>query len=342
MKYVGINLNRAIQIIKAERGGNYDLEVNTENIRMDDHLKILATYNGLEGEFTLSPWAYSQAFMSQGMPVRYMNKLMQAGAAPLVRDQFNFWINKNDKGEEYNRDMLLRINQSNEIRGFLTSSYSVLNDIDLAQVCRDVHQNIDFGDLEEFRIDGEIMQMRFIIPTGRGNANGTVTYSGIDIINSEVGKSSVFITPMVKISNGSTIRAWRDIDGGDTYRHMHKDEEAFKNLIRKSIDGAVKASQNLALDYLDTKNLVVSEPEYVIEHIIDKAKIFTKKNKESILECFSLEPENTWFGVINAFSKHALSLADDDRLEMEAFAGHLVSKYNKRYDQTKPNIALAS
>ena len=156
---------------------------------------------------------------------------------------------------------------------------------------------------------------------------------GVDVVNSEVGASSLILSPLVfrqVCTNG--LRVWKQSEDSSRFRHAYRTQQQFYTDVVESLDSAIRGGDGLIRTFLEQKSpdKFVASPLKVIEELT-KDSIYSKETVDKVKTCYSVEPESNWFGVVNAFTRTARDLEDEKRMEMEQFAGGLLHKYNPDY-----------
>jgi hypothetical protein len=88
-------------------------------------------------------------------------------------------------------------------------------------------------------------------------------------------------------------------------------------------DGFLVASQILDA-FLKAKDDPIRDPLAVIRKIAEERKL-TQKLADEVVARYVAEPEPNRFGIINAFTGAAQTLAPLQRIDMERFAGRLLT-----------------
>ena len=319
---MNISLENIIDRVNIDSIGTRDLTLSPEEFFMDTEGKLRLKNTDIRYDF--NDWSLSQACSSLGMPIRYERRLMDMNPM-LLSKQFNYWKNMTDK------PVLLRTKNS-RIRGYLSTSYSIYNNSELCDTLKDISQNTDFGDPSSFYMDEKRFHIRFVIdsPIDAGKTViglNDILKTGVDITNSEVGAASVSIVPMVyRLVCTNGLRAWRRNSESEqlSFRHSRKDTSQFHSLINGAIVSALDSNHELLDKFIASKQIDVLDPNKIIEDLLTRNK-FTQTDIKNVQEEYALEPDPTKYGIINAITGAAKKYGNEERLQMESFAGKLLT-----------------
>ena len=292
--------------------------------------------------YKMNDFSMTQAFNRLGIPVRYGKKLFEE-RPDLVANEFNHWLSKDDKVVLFRNR---RVDGTESvIRGFLSDSYAKFDDTDLVETLMATGLGEKFGQALQFYADDKRLHLRFVMEKMEVVAGRTVTNLddilnvGVDVVNSEVGASSLVLSPLVYrqvCSNG--LRAWRQSEDSSRFRHAYRTQQAFYTDVVESLDTAIRGGDGMIRQFLEAKNSdkFVQSPLDLIEELT-KDSIYSKETTEKIKDNYLIEPERNWFGIVNAVTRTARDLEDEKRMEMEQFAGDLLGKYKTEYATFQKN-----
>jgi hypothetical protein len=147
--------------------------------------------------------------------------------------------------------------------------------------------------------------------------------AGIMIGNSEVGLGSVSVEPFVfrKACTNDLV-----VTHEKAFRHAHihfTPNELTRRMAEAVGDGFLVASHVLDA-FLKAKDDPIPDPLAVIRKIAEDRRMSQKLGDEVVAR-YVAEPEPNRFGVINAFTGAAQTLAPLARIELERFAGTLLT-----------------
>lgn len=335
-KDVATRFNEILQQIEEDDRNKMDIEVGLNELKMLPTGNIIRkgrdTLNGLE----LSDYAMTQAFNRIGIPVRYGKRLF-AERPDLVADQFNHWVSKEQ------RRVLIRFRNNGDtgvIRGFLSDSYTRLDNKDVMNSLGQIIKDIPNAEVEGFYLDDRRMHIRLTLPdlsVDFGEAVGEtvdgmrdILRVGVDIINSEIGASSLIVSPLVfRLVCLNGLRAWRT--EGDIFRqrHIHLTEQELFGRMNTAVGSAIKAGDELIERMYEAKKFKVESPLEVIEKL-SKKQMYSQELIETAKTNYLIEPSKDLYGVMNAFTRTARDLKNEQRLEVERFAGSLLTDQTMR------------
>lgn len=325
-------LEEVMRKIAEDDKNKMDREMGLNDLVMLNNGHIVKRGKESSGGMPLSDYAMTQALNRIGMPVRYGKKLMEQ-RPELVADQFNHWI-KNDS-----RGVLLRFRANEDgsgiVRGFLSSSYTRLDNKDVMTALSEIVNSIPEVEIQEFHLDDRRSHLRLTLPqlsAEVGKAVGETVSGlddilrvGVDIINSEVGASSLIVSPMIMrlvCTNG--LRAWRQ--DGDIFRqrHIHLSSNELYGRMNEAVVTSIKEGDELLEKMNSTRKIIVTNPLDVIESL-SKKRQYSQKLTDTLKDNYLLEPQKSVYGIVNSFTRTARDLPNEQKLEVERYAGELLT-----------------
>lgn len=320
---MSIDFQTAISQIRNDDLNKMDIMTQTSMIRMDSNGRLVA--NGMQ--FDMSDNAMSQVFGRYNMPVLYEKRLLEMNPE-LVADQFNFLL-KRSKNENPSLLRFRRHCNTNELRAFLSNSYSAIDNNEIFETLGDIMGGMEDLEVESFYLDDNRSRMRIIIPSmersvGVALKKNDIIKVGFDVINSETGRASLQISPVVyRLVCTNGLKAWQQ--EGDVFkqRHSYARNSELKTNMKKAISNSIRTGDALLEAFAMTKEIDVDDPMETIK-LLSKKKEYSEKFIELTQDNWRIEPEPTMYGVINAFTRSAQSLDDERRIDVEKFAGTLV------------------
>jgi len=220
------------------------------------------------------------------------------------------------------------------VRAVLTEKYTKLNNTDIVKTfIKQVNSNGLDAEIQNVFIDDSTFNFRAVFngfnrQFGNENRVGDIIKSGIDGVNSETGRSSFMLEPMVYrlvCSNG--LKAWRK-DGEITkQRHAFISSQELNGLVVKGINEGIKASQDIMDNMEQSKLEFNANPVELIKQICE-AEGISKKLTEQVLRAYYTEPMKSKFGVINAFTRAAKEQKNERQHEIEMLAGRILTDRN--------------
>jgi len=281
----------------------------------------------------LTDWSQTQLYSLLGMPGRYFKKLYENKDFTLVADHVNHHLNG-----QGSRDLFIRTRKFDEqsayIRGVLSDRYTVFDNIDLIEILDKIFGNTDKDyNIEYFLMDETVFHLRLTFPDLTADVGQNIEgeqdliTAGVHISNSEVGKRRVMVEPMafrLICSNG--LMGWTSSgDVGFKQRHIWLNKDEMYNRVAEGVGSALKASSGVIDLVKMARSKPVENPLNVIDEII-KDNNFTKQDGELVRSAFLMEPENTVYGLSNAFTRAAKDMVGDKMVEFENLGGKVLVK----------------
>ena len=283
----------------------------TENNRPE--LRSFAdSTNGIPQTLILKEHALKQLCTRIGVPYSFFSK------CPPPLQEFNVaWFMQNLEKE---KDVMLRIVQSNQVRAIVSDRYATFDDIELFRILADFMDGTEEVVIQSF--EDKSSHVRITWPSNAEEIQpGDVVKQGLHIANSEVGMRSVTIMGMVyrlKCKNGLVSREKR---GG--FRHIGNPERIRSN-VQQVIEDVKNDSERLLEKFKRSLVKEIEKPIDVIEQLAQNHDL-TQDEYKAILDSFMAEPSKNLFGVVNAVSNSAQRCSDmDRRYEVESLASNVL------------------
>jgi len=330
IKDKGIELNEMLSKIERDDREKYDFRVRGKDLMINNEGRLVRkAYMGKEG-LQFSEYAFTQLLNRYGLPVRETKKELLSNPE-YVYGLVNELLNADEN------ELLIRarmIGGRGVVRAILSKDYTVLNN---SQIINAVRENLEGTGLEykveSVYIDDGRFHMRITFdPTtqafGRDIAGADdIIRSGVDIINSETGRSSFRMEPMIfrqVCSNG--LKAWVGDEDNEriVQRHIFISTKELNDLVIRGISGSVETAQKVLNKFESTKKIVVMDPVKEIRRLCEDQKL-SNKLTENIVKAYEVEPMRSRYGIINAFTRGARDLGNVQRLQLETFAGRLMT-----------------
>lgn len=264
------------------------------------------------GPLVLKEHALKQLCARIGVPFSFFNK------CPPALQEFNVaWFMQNMEQE---KDVMLRIVKTNQVRAIVSDRYAPFDDIELFRILSDFMdgtEEVVFNSFEELS-----SHVRITWPSKAEEIQpGDVVEQGLHIANSEVGMRSVTIMGVVyrlKCKNGLVAREKK---GG--FRHIG-DPERIKGHVQQVIEDVQNDSARLMEKFKRSIEKEIEQPVDAIERLAQDHDL-TKEEYKAVLDSFMAEPSRNLFGVVNAVSNSAKRCPDADRrFEMESLASNVL------------------
>lgn len=324
------NLNQLIERVKQDDSSKYDFRILGKDLTMTNNGTIVRKQHAGKEGLQFSEYAFTQLLNRYGLPVKETKTTLRYNPEHVYR-LVNELLNADDN------EMLLRarvINGKGIVRAILSKDYSVLNN---SEILRTVQQNLDDTKLEHkvetsYLDDGRLHLRVTFDPTTQAFGKdilGTddIIRSGVDIINSETGRSSFRMEPMVfrqVCTNG--LKAWKHDENNESIsqRHIFISTKELNDMVIKGITGSIDTAQNVLNTFEDTKKIIVMNPVKEIKRLCEDQKL-SQKLTATIIKSYNQEPVRSRYGIINAFTRGARGLGNVQRLQLETFAGRLMT-----------------
>ena len=300
----------AARIIDDDRG-KWDRKVSAEQVWVSQSGTLIAMNGGpAPDSFSLSDLATTQLCERLAIPPAYYRRL----PAELKATVANF-----DLKRLSDRQFLLR-GKATHVRAVLSGEYVAYNNSAIAETVQTLLRSeglqIKSFVLEETNCFIKIVSEELVEPASGLKA-------GIMIGNSEVGMGSVSVEPFV-FRKACTNDLVVNTDKAFRHAHIHFTPNELTRRMAEAIgDGFLVASQILD-SFLKAKDGPILDPLAVIRKIAEERKL-TQKLADEVVARYVAEPEPNRFGVINAFTAAAQTLAPLQRIDMERFAGSLLA-----------------
>jgi len=300
----------AASIIDDDRG-KWDRKLPAAQLSIGQNGQLVAMNGGPAPEpYVLSELATSQLCERLGIPATYYRRLPPEMKATVA----NFDLKRMSE-----RFLLLR-GKGTHVRAVLSGEYVAYNNSAIADTVESLLRSeglqIKSFVLEETNCFLKIVSEELVEPLSGLKA-------GIMIGNSEVGMGSVSVEPFVfrKACTNDLV-----VTQEKAFRHAHihfTPSELTRRMAEAIGDGFMVAAQLLDA-FLKGKDDPIVDPLAVIRRIAENRKM-SQKLSDEVVARYVAEPEPNRFGVINAFTAAAQTLAPLQRIEMERFAGSLLT-----------------
>lgn len=146
---------------------------------------------------------------------------------------------------------------------------------------------------------------------------------GFVVGNSEVGTRSVTVEPFIyraACTNDLVVQTQFSLK----QRHVGLTGRELKNRVARSVNLALNSGSDLLDRFVEANQDEIENPADLIERLAKKRK-FSQKMSDDVKLAYESEPVPTRFGVVNAFTSVAKQLTGDKRIELERYAGNLLS-----------------
>ncbi len=281
-------------------------------------------------EFGVREIAHQQISQYTEIPWRYYERLLQSDTG-LLANNVNRWLDTNE------RKMVRTLDGS--VRAFLSDRYRRIDNAELAETVFPLIARMEQARVESCEITESKMYIKVVNPRLTTEIRkGDIVQAGIVISNSEVGRGSVSVSPLiyrVVCSNGmiaadSRVRKYHigrtndaDIDMG-IFRDetLEAEDKAFLMKIQDAVNAAVdqtvfeKIVQQMK-DATEAKIEPISVPKVV--ELTSKQFHITEHESEGVLGHLIAGGDLSLYGMANAVTRYAQDVGSYDRsTELEA------------------------
>lgn len=280
-------------------------------------------FNGVK-EMGMSRYAMSQLCNKLGVPIRYLEKCIDAGMIDLAAENVNSWL------QDYNKNLFIR-EYNGKVRGVLSDRYMTLDTPNIMEVISSVVDSSNYSTKGYF-LSPERFHAR-IVQNDMMNIDGEDLFAGIQIDSSDVGRSTLQVRFMVFkqvctnglcISKGGGVlfeQRHIGISIDDFYSEFKQSMSRIPLLIENAkelIEEARNDSQGFALPYYNESHM---------KDFVERVKLKTRLSDDSINKVISMMTEKystTRWGFINSITEVAQDFTLERRVELEKFAGDLL------------------
>lgn len=321
------SLDEILADIKKDDLNKYDFNVRGKDLVFRENGTLVKKGKEYKTGLHVSDYAMTQLLTRYDLPVRENKTLF-------YEDPKNFTRMLNNYLQSDDRELLLRTRIDRGVgivRAALSDNYSIVNNSDIVeQVKQLLDEYVDVGISNYFNSD-KLMHMRLVFnPTKERVENkdlkeDDIIMNGIDIVNSEVGRSSLRVEPIIyRLVCTNGLKSWT-LDGDDYVymRHIHINKDELRDLIFKGVDQSLNRAYELSAKFKESKKLLLANPVEEIQKIAED-NMLSKKLTEKIIDSYYEEPSQSLYGVVNAFTRAARNLPDERRLNLEKLAGRIL------------------
>ena len=326
--------------------GKADFRIHTAELAMLDGTLIKKDGedffgNTIEGEeisypsLTLSDRAFHQLSARLKMPGRYVKTL----PFPLSDPLFNHHL-----PEAAAEDTIYLIrSRREEARAILSNAYAIVNNRTIIQMVNAIavgdskHSKGFDHDIKDFYLTDAGMWLKMILPgltreDPSSNA-GSDLKVGIMIGNSEVGERSASVEPFVfrQACTNDLVVVFED---ALYQRHVYLDEVELERRMAKAIGEAFQVGNDLVDRFIASREIPIEDPAKVLERL-SKDLGLTKGQAEAVDDAYSIEPERTVFGVVNALTYAAQQMGPEARVQLERGAGKYLEAESKKAEKER-------
>lgn len=286
-------------------------------------------------DYGINRWGMQQIANKTGIPFKYVEAMRQAGMSDLIAHNINEWLKKDTE------DKRLIRTTGGTVRAYLSSRYKIIDNYDLALVT-----------LSEAKIAGAVFDTANITETNLYlralNVSREITiagdkyFAGVHIRNSEVGASSISISPFLWraiCANGMLYtKAMRQVHLGAEHENgllaaetIVKEAEVIflksRDLVRASL--AEDMTAKFAEDLNKAFGVKVADPAQAIQTVTNHFELGKNVQAELLKTLMAdttqtTEQKNSAYGIINAITALAHTKDADTGYELQRVAGDII------------------
>ena len=339
----GTPLSELAQQLLEERRAQRDFIADTR--RLTPHARGAGVCINLEhanGAITVAPtrFALGQIASHYKIPMAYVDRMTQAGAAALLAQNIAYWFAE----QPSTRLLRTRSGETGELRAFLSRRYRPLDNYELAEA---VIPQLERPGVHV--VSARVTDTHFYLQATSDRVTaevrrGDIVQAGVVIANSEVGASSLRISPMVYrlictngLISGSELRqhhVGRGLDPNeDGATEFYRDEtcRAVDRAFWLKVVDTVDAAMNEALfgQLVDKLRVAAGEPLNAkpseIVEVVARRFGLTEAEQDGVLQQLALGADWTRYGVVNAVTRIAEDSETYDRaVELERIGGEVL------------------
>jgi hypothetical protein len=270
----------------------------------------LSNGDGVAAQYAFSDLAVSQLCQKLEIPVGYYRRLPGEMKATIA----NY-----DIGRLNGRLYQLR-GKGDWIRAFLSMDYVPYDNAQIAETTRALLNGagvtIKSLVLEETHFFVKIVSEEIV-----DSASGLK--AGVMVGNSEVGLGSISVEPFVfRLACTNDLVVTRE--KSFKHAHIHLTAHELNRRMAEALSDAFRVASSVLDSFLKTREEPVANPVATIRELAAKRDLSQKFTDQAVSR-YQAEPEPSRFGVINAFTSAAQLLAPLQRIEVERYAGTLLT-----------------
>lgn len=264
----------------------------------------------------LTRHSLAQLCTKAGIPMKYMDKCIENRKLGLVAENVNQWLG------DMNKELMLR-DYAGRVRGIMSNKYSPL---DTPEILNGIKSALDDEYMvKSFLLNEERFHARLLsgekIPVPKEDL-----FVGIEVDSSDVGKSMLRVQFMVYkqiCTNGLKVNL------GDSIlfqqKHIGISVDKFQDELVANLEHIPMLTKEVAKLIKDSSTkLSKADIDKYIEKLMEEAKM-GKDNAEKVIAIANAKYGMTKWGVINSITELAQQFTLDRRLELESFAGKILT-----------------
>ena len=314
--------------IKRDDVGKVDVVSHSRRMNVSDGQVIVPAGVG-EGKWThlvLSELAQTQLCGRLGVPVRYY-KTVAVQNRDLADRMLNHGlkvISKTDR--RTSKEFLLRL-KGRDCRAALSGKYSVFDNVKVAEMLKAATDERFGYAVHSCFINESGMYIKLIcdeLSIMDPDAPNSAIKAGIIVGNSETGARLLTARPFIyrEASQYDAVC----VPGRKTgRRHIFLSETEVRVMLTQAVAFAMRSGRETLNKALEARDIYLGSGEKVVLTLAKKFK-YSERHTHLVTRQFQREPEDTAWGVINAFLAVTSYFRGDTRVEAETDAGGLFNE----------------
>jgi len=281
------------------------------------------------GELALTDWSRRQLARTFG--VRWEHWFDESRVSPVERaDELNLRFRRTE-GEMKIRSRRLApgedLRADGVLRAFVSPTYAPIDDARVFdRLASALAGRVD--DFRFLRVSLTAATSQYVAVAAAETDLGARSFdphlTGFLVANSEVGARALTVVAyLVRLvcTNGMVAH------DADRFRRIHRaaNDNALETSLGAFLNRLPAGWMTAADRLLAARRLALPAPERTIEEAFAEAKAL-RRHSDAVVAAYRAEPEPNLFGVLQAITRAAQSLAPEGRLELEVFAGRLLSE----------------
>lgn len=270
----------------------------------------LSNGDGERSEFAMSDLAVSQLCQKLEIPVAYYRRLP---------NDMKAMVANHDLARLNGHSYLLR-GKGEWVRAFLSGEYTPYDNTQIAEtvqvLLKQAAVSVKSFVLEETHLFVKVVSEEIADPASGLKA-------GVMVGNSEVGLGSVSVEPFVfrlACTNDLVVTQEKSFK----HAHIHLTAYELSRRMAEALCDAFRVASSVMDAFLRTREEPVPDPVETIRKLASDRN-FSQKFAAQVVSSYQAELEPSRFGVINAFTSAARLLAPLPRIDVERFAGTLLT-----------------
>lgn len=351
----GLNIVDMAKEIQRQQEVKKDLVIDTQNLDVEqvgdtEQFNLVATMaSGEQERFGLQDNAHNQIATRLKIPTRYYDR-MRKEAPQLLVDSTKHWFNDNPE-----KRMVRTLD--GKARAFLSNSYKRIDNMQIASAVLPELMGKDEIEIISSDITSSKMYIQARFPRMEGEVRvGDVVQGGLIITNSEIGKGSLDIRPMMYrlictngMVTGNTMENGRlkrrhlgariESDNDDFTIYSDETLQADDHALMLKIRDSIKALSDPALfaklmeEMRQAANSDKIKNPIAATEVMAKSFALPESERHSFLENLIRDQDYTKWGVLNAVTQIANSHDSYDRaIELEELGGKVLNMPEREWN----------